>query len=69
MERRRNMKPKHILSSLTALWVTFVTLEGVSSLIRFWYSRKMNVVIKAASGLVNAAKAVLMIILAVSNVI
>ncbi|MDR2578082.1 MAG: hypothetical protein LBC70_04615 [Chitinispirillales bacterium] len=63
------MKPKHILSSLTALWVIFVTMEGLSSVIRLWYSRKMNLIVKATSGLINSVKAILMVILAVSNVI
>jgi hypothetical protein len=63
------MKPKKTLSLLTALWVIFVMFEGVSSIIRFLYSRKMNAVVKAVSGLINSVKAVVMIVLAVSNVI
>jgi hypothetical protein len=63
------VKPKHVLSGLTVLWVVVVMLEGVSSLIRAWYSRKMNRAAKALSGSVNYGKTVFMIILAVSNII
>jgi O-antigen/teichoic acid export membrane protein len=62
------MKPKDILSALTALWVFVVALEGASSVIRFIYSRKMHMAVRAVSGVVNYAKAALMVILAVSNV-
>jgi hypothetical protein len=44
-------------------------MEGLSSVIRLWYSRKMNLIVKATSGLINSVKAILMVILAVSNVI
>lgn len=62
------MKPKDILSALTALWVAVVALEGLSSAVRFLYSRKMHTAVRAASGVVNYAKAALMVVLAVSNV-
>jgi len=62
------MKPKDILSGLTVLWVLVVILEGLSSVVRFIYSRKMHVAVRAASGAVNYAKAAMMVVLAVSNI-
>jgi O-antigen/teichoic acid export membrane protein len=62
------MKPKDTLSALTVLWVLVVVFEGISSIIRFWYSRKMNAGTRAVSKFVNSVKAVFMVILAVSNV-
>jgi len=66
--KKMNIKPKATLSALTVLWVFVVILEGIASVIRFWYSRKMHIVAKVFSGLVNAARTVLMVILAISNV-
>ena len=63
------MKPKHVLSGLTVLWIVFVVLEGIASLMHAWYSRKMNAVAKALSGTVHYGKTVFMIILAISNII
>jgi len=63
------VKPKHVLSGLTVLWIVFVILEGIASLIYACYSRKMNAVTKAVSGTVNYGKTVFMIILAISNII
>jgi len=63
------MKPKHVLSGLTILWVVFVVLEGIASLINAWYSRKMNAAAKALSSTVNYGKTIFMIIIAISNVI
>ncbi|MCL2219767.1 MAG: hypothetical protein FWB94_07780 [Chitinispirillia bacterium] len=62
------MKPKDILSALTVLWVFVVILEGLSSAVRFVYSRRMNVAVRAVSGIVNYAKAAMMVVLAISNV-
>jgi O-antigen/teichoic acid export membrane protein len=62
------MKPKDILSAMTVLWVFVAVFEGISSIIRFWYSRKMHVSIRAVSELVNSIKAVFMVILAISNI-
>jgi hypothetical protein len=62
------MKPKDILTGLTALWVVVVILEGLSSAVRFIYSRKMHAAVRAVSGTVSYAKAAIMIVLAVSNV-
>jgi len=64
-----NMKPKQILSGLTILWVAVVLLEGISSLFRRVYSRRMNGVARVVSGVVQYGKAAAMIVLAVSNVI
>lgn len=62
------MKPKDILSVLTVLWVFVVILEGLSSVIRFIYSRKMHAAVRAVSGAVSFVKGASMVILAVSNV-
>jgi hypothetical protein len=62
------MKPKLILSALTALWVLVAVFEGLSSAIRFLYSRKMNTAVKAASGFIHYVKAAFMVVLAVSNI-
>jgi len=64
-----NMKPKQILSGLTVLWVAVVLLEGVSSLFRRVYSRRMHGAARAVSGVVQYGKAAAMVVLAVSNVI
>jgi len=63
------VKPKQVLSGLTVLWIIFVVLEGIASLIYACYSRKMNAITKAVSGTVNYGKTVFMIILAISNVV
>jgi uncharacterized membrane protein len=62
-------KPKTVLAALTVLWALFVAAEGISSIIRFWYSRKMGAAAKAMSGGVSYVKAALTVALAVSNVI
>ncbi|GBU21837.1 hypothetical protein R80B4_01739 [Fibrobacteres bacterium R8-0-B4] len=63
------MKPKKTLAALTALWVLLVFLEGASSLIRRWYSRKMGVAARAVSGVISFGKLTAMIVLALSNVL
>lgn len=63
------MKSRNKLAVLTGLWAFFVALEGVSSVIRFVYSRKMHTAFRVASGIVHAVKSVTMIILAISNVL
>jgi hypothetical protein len=63
------MKPKKTLTALTALWVLLVLLEGTSSMIRRWYSRKMGAVARAVSGAVSFGKLAAMVVLALSNVL
>jgi len=63
------MKPKKTLTALTALWVLLVLLEGASSMIRRWYSRKMGAVARAVSGAVSFGKMAAMVVLALSNVL
>jgi hypothetical protein len=63
------MKPKKTLTALTALWVLLVFLEGVSSLIRRWYTRQMGGAARAVSGAVSFGKMAAMIVLAISNVL
>ena len=63
------MKPKKTLTALTALWVLLVLLEGVSSLIRRWYTRNMGGAARAFSGAVGFGKMAAMIVLALSNVL
>lgn len=63
------MKSRNKLAVLTGLWAFFVALEGVSSFIRFVYSRKMNTAFKIVSGIVHGVKGITMIILAISNVL
>ncbi|MCL2183470.1 MAG: hypothetical protein FWB85_08380 [Chitinispirillia bacterium] len=63
------IKPKNILSGLTVLWVLVVIFEALSSVIRLFYCRKMHTAVKAVSGAVNWAKAAMLIVLAVSNVV
>lgn len=63
------IKPKNILSGLTALWVLVVAFEALSSVFRFLYSRKMHSAVRAVSGAVNWAKAAMLVVLAVSNVV
>jgi hypothetical protein len=62
------MKPKKTLAALTALWVLLVFLEGASSLIRRWYTRKMGAVARAVSGAVSFGKMASMVVLALANV-
>jgi hypothetical protein len=63
------MKPRQTLTALTALWVLLVLLEGVSSLFRRWYARKMGAVARAVSGAVSFGKMASMVVLALSNVL
>jgi len=63
------MKPKKTLTALTALWVLLVFLEGASSLIRRWYTRKMGVAARAVSGVISFGKMAAMVVLALSNVL
>jgi len=63
------MKPKQTLTALTALWVLLVLLEGASSLIRRWYTRKMGAVVRAVSGVVSFGKMASMVVLALSTVL
>jgi len=51
------------------MWIIFVVLEGIASLIHAWYSRKMSAAAKAISGVVHYGKTIFMIIIAISNVI
>ncbi len=63
------MKPKKMLTGLTAVWVLIILLEGVSSIVRAFYTRKMNNPTKVVYGSIRYGKTVLMIILAVFNVL
>ena len=63
------IKPKHILSGLTALWALVAVFEGASALGRMWSGRKMGAAARAASGLVNYSRTAVLVILAVSNVV
>lgn len=63
------MKPKKTLAALTVLWVVLVLLEGVSSLIRRWYTRNMGGAARAVSGAVGFGKTAAMIVLAVANIL
>ncbi len=63
------MKAKKLLTGLTGVWVLIVLLEGLSSIVRAWYTRKMNKPFKAVYSLLRYGKTILMIILAVFNVI
>jgi hypothetical protein len=62
------MKPQKTLAAMTALWVLLVVLEGASSLIRRWYSRKMGMVMRGVSGAVSFGKMASMVVLALANV-
>lgn len=61
------MKPKQTLSAMTVLWASLALLEGVSSLIRRWYTRKMGTAARAVVGVVGFGKMALMILLALAN--
>ncbi len=63
------MKPKKTLAALTALWVLLVLLEGASSIIRRWYTRKVGAAVRTVSGVIGFGKMAAMIVLAVSNVL
>ncbi|MDR2693548.1 MAG: hypothetical protein LBB74_04955 [Chitinispirillales bacterium] len=63
------MKPRKTLAALTALWVLLVFLEGASSLIRRWYTRKMGAAARAVSGIIGFGKLAAMVFLALSNVL
>jgi hypothetical protein len=63
------MKPKKTLTVLTALWILLVFLEGISSIIRRWYTRNMGGAARAFSGAVSFGKMAAMIVLAISNVL
>jgi len=63
------MKPKKTLAAMTVLWVLLVFLEGASSLIRRWYSRKMGAFARGVSGAISFGKMAAMVVLALSNVL
>jgi len=64
-----SLKPKYILSGLTALWVLVAVFEGAASLGRIWSGRKMGAAARAASGLVHYVRGAILVVLAVSNVV
>jgi len=63
------MKPKKTLTAMIAIWILLVFLEGLSSLMRRWYTRKVGAVVKTVSGVISFAKLAAMIVLAISNVL
>jgi len=63
------MKPKKTLAAMIAIWVLLVFLEGASSLMRRWYTRKVGPVVRTVSGVISFAKLAAMIVLAISNVL
>ena len=61
------MKREKILSGLAAVWIMIIILDGLGMLIRAWYTRRMNRVLRIFYGLIRYFRTFSMIVLALIN--